>query len=238
MSAPLIGITASRTLSNANLPLSAVNEAYVNAVQRAGGLPVLIPVGLTRDNLRHLRGALGGILLSGGGDIHPRRYQKQLDPQVSGVDEARDELELELVRLAAETTWPFLAICRGLQVVNVALGGSLYTHINGQLPGALRHDLYPDLPRDMIAHQVKVLPGTLLAQIVSRETLDVNSLHHQGIERVAANLEVSAVSPDGLVEAIQLKNHPFGLGVQWHPEWLPGSPAHQAIFNAFVETAG
>ncbi len=234
----MIGITASRTISNVNLPLSAVNEAYVRAVQRAGGVPVLIPVGLTRGDLARLRDSLAGILLSGGGDIHPRRYQGTIHPRVGGVDEDRDELEIELVRLAAETKWPFLGICRGIQVINVALGGSLYTHLDGQMPGALRHDFYPDLPRDMIAHQVSVMPGTHLAKMIGGGNLEVNSLHHQGIERLAGDLEVAAVSPDGLVEAVQLKDHPFGLGVQWHPEWLPGSPTHQAIFSAFVEAAG
>ncbi len=237
MPAPLIGITASRTLSSANLPLSAVTEAYVQAVRRAGGLPVLIPVGLAREDLPRLRETLAGVLLSGGGDIHPGRYNGSFHPRVNGVDEERDELEIVLLRLAAETGWPFLGVCRGIQVINVALGGSLYADLDGLLPGALRHDLYPNHPRDLIAHPVSIQSGCLLARIVGGEELEVNSLHHQGIERLAGGLEALAFAPDGLIEAVQLKGHPFGLGVQWHPEWLPGSPAQQAIFAAFVEAA-
>jgi putative glutamine amidotransferase len=238
MPTPLIGITASRSLSTSNLVLSAVNEAYVRAIRRAGGLPVVIPVGTPPEELPRLRDSLAGILLSGGGDIDPRRYSGQPHPRIHEVEEARDELEIELVRLAVATGWPFLGICRGIQVINVALGGSLYTHLDGQLPGALRHDLYPNLPRDLIAHPVSIQSGSLLARIVAGNELEVNSLHHQGIEKPGSGLEVLATAPDGLVEAVQLKDHPFGLGVQWHPEWLPGSPAHQAIFTAFVEAAG
>lgn len=238
MPPPLIGITASRTLSNANLPLNAVNDAYIQAVQRAGGLPVLIPVGIDLGELPRLRAVLGGILLSGGGDIHPGRYGGNPHPRIQEVDEARDELEIALVRLAARTGWPFLGICRGLQVINVALGGSLHPHLDGRLPSGVRHDLYPNLPRDLIAHPVSIQAGSLLARIVDGTELAVNSLHHQGIRDLAADLESLASSPDGLVEAVQLRGHPFGLGVQWHPEWLPGSPANQAIFRTFVEAAG
>lgn len=235
MPAALIGITTSRTLSNANYSLIAAPEAYVSAVQLAGGLPVLIPVGLDGSDLARLRRSLDGILLSGGGDVHPARFGGQPHPAINGVDEQRDELEIELVRLAAETGWPFFGICRGIQIINVALGGSLYTHLSDQLPGALRHDCYPNMPRDWTAHSVSIQPGSLLAQVTAGEELAVNSLHHQGIDRLAPGLESLAVSPDGLIEAVQLKGHPFGLGVQWHPEWLPGSPAHHAIINSFVE---
>ncbi len=235
MEKPLIGITTGRTLSSANYHLIAAVDAYITAVQNAGGLPVLIPIGLTRDDLLRLRKSLDGILFTGGGDINPRLFGGQPHPAINGVDEQRDELEIELVRLAAETGWPFFGICRGAQIVNVALGGSLYTHISAQLSGAVRHDCFLNMPRDLIAHPVSIRPGCLLERAANGVELGVNSLHHQGINRVGAGLEVLAEAPDGLAEAVWLKGHPFGLGVQWHPEWLPGSPAHQAIFSAFVE---
>lgn len=237
MPAPLIGITTSRFLSSANYHLIATTEAYIKAVQRAGGIPVLIPVGLAHSDLQQLRKSLNGILLSGGGDIEPQRFNGKPHPRIHDIDESRDELELELVRLAVETDWPFFGICRGIQVINVALGGSLFTDIGAQHPSALRHDCYPNMPRDFITHQVNLQPGSMLEQAVKGVELEVNSLHHQGIDQLGCRLEVLASAPDGLVEAVWLKRHPFGLGVQWHPEWLPGSPAHQAIFSAFIEAA-
>ncbi len=236
MTAPLIGITTTRMLSSTNLSMIAMTEAYIQAVLRAGGSPVLLPVGLSRADLPRLRESLDGILLSGGGDIQPERFNGEPHPRISEVDPQRDELEIELVRLAAESGWPFLGICRGIQVINVALGGSLYTDISAQLPGTVRHDCYPNMPRDLIAHKVSVQPGSRLDTILAGSELGVNSLHHQGIERVAGGLDVFANSPDGLVEAVWLQGHLFGLGVQWHPEWLPGSTANQAIFKAFVES--
>ncbi len=235
MTIPLIGITTTRILSSTNLPMVAMTEAYIQAVLRAGGSPVLLPIGLSRADLPRLRESLDGILLSGGGDIEPERFNGKPHPRISEVDQQRDELEIELVRMAAETSWPFLGICRGIQVINVALGGSLYTDIGAHLSGALRHDCYPNMPRDLIAHKVSIVSGSRLENILSGSELGVNSLHHQGIERVAGALDVLANSPDGLVEAVWLHGHPFGLGVQWHPEWLPGSTANQAIFEAFVE---
>jgi putative glutamine amidotransferase len=235
MTSPLIGITTTRQLSNDNLPMIAMTEAYVQAVLRAGGIPVLLPIGLNHDDLSLLRKSLSGILFSGGGDIMPEIFDGKPNPRINEVIPERDELEIALVCLAAETRWPFLGICRGIQVINVALGGSLYTDIGAQLPGALRHDYYPNLSRDLIAHKVNIKPDSRLATIVSGSELGVNSLHHQGIEHVADGLEVLATSADGLVEAVWLKGHPFGLGVQWHPEWLPGSTSNQAIFRAFIE---
>jgi putative glutamine amidotransferase len=237
MAAPLIGITTSRTLSSANYRLMATTEAYVKAILNAGGIPVLLPIGLKTADLTRLRDTLDGILLSGGGDIHPSRFNGRTHPRVYDVDLNRDEMEIELVRLAADTDWPFLGICRGIQVINVALGGNLCIDIGTLLPGALRHDCFPDMPRDHLAHKVSFQPGCILENISSGSELVVNSLHHQALDRLAPELEVLATAPDGLVEAVGLKNHPFGLGVQWHPEWLPGSPANQALFHAFMEAA-
>jgi putative glutamine amidotransferase len=214
-----------------------VREAYLQAVLNAGGAPVLLPAGLPEEALSGLLSRLDGLLLTGGGDIDPARFSGALHSRVYGIDPERDETEIRLVQLAAETGKPFLGICRGIQAINVALGGSLYTHIADQLPGALKHDQTSDIPRDFLAHRVSITPGSRLAAILGGVDVAVNSLHHQGAQRVAPGLTAVALSPDGLVEAVELPGHPFGLGVQWHPECLQAYPPQRSLFQALVRAA-
>jgi putative glutamine amidotransferase len=236
MKSPLIGITTTHILQpSAPLPLSGVSEAYIRAIRRAGGTPLLIPSGLNPGEAQALRSRLDGILFTGGGDIDPAIFNGIPHEQVYGIIPERDQTELDLVRLAAESRWPFMGICRGIQVINVALGGSLYTHIEGQLPGALRHD-YSE--RSLLVHSVEVQPGTHLAQILGKTSVQTNSLHHQGVEQVAPSLVALGRSPDGLVEAVELPGNPFGLAVQWHPEWLQDIEEMRNLFDAFVRAAG
>jgi putative glutamine amidotransferase len=237
MSAPLIGITTGRMVSNKQLPIIMTVEAYVKAILLAGGVPVLVPVGAHNGHMGLLRSRLDGILLTGGGDIDPQRFDGKPHPRVYDVDMERDEIEIGLAKTAAESGWPLLAICRGIQVLNVALGGSLYTDLGTQWSGKIRHDCYPDMARDHIAHQTEVTRGSHLAKLIGGERLPVNSLHHQGIERLAPGLVATAYAPDDLIEAVEVPHHPFGLGVQWHPEWLTGSPANQALFRALVHAS-
>ena len=122
--------------------------------------------------------------------------------------------------------------------MNVALGGTLYTHIQDQMPGALKHDYYPDLPRNYLAHTVDVKAGSRLADILGEPKPQVNSLHHQGLSQIASPLVTTAFAPDGLVEAVELPEHPYAIGVQWHPEWITDQPAMQRLFRSFVEAAG
>ena len=229
----MIGVTTARSL-NSKIPVISVTQAYIQAVLRAGGQPVLLPIGLTSKDLDELLPDLDGILLTGGGDIDPQRFNGAPHPRVYDIDIDRDNLEIELVQRAAQQQIPFLGICRGIQVINVALGGTLFTHVADQLPGALRHDWYPDIPRDTLAHGVEVQPGSLLAAVTGSTALKVNSLHHQGLKDTAPALQAIAVAPDGLTEAVELPGHPFGLGVQWHPEWMPEIDTAQAIFRAFT----
>ncbi len=235
---PLIGITTGSTLSTTGAYEHTLSDKYVQAILRAGGTPVIIPAGHENGRLTGLLERLDGLLFPGGGDIAPALFNGRLHPSIYGIDENRDSLELKLVRLAAQHGLPFLGICRGAQVINVALGGSLYTHIEAQKPGAERHDYHNGFPRDKIAHVVKIRPGSLLSSVIGGTELSVNSLHHQGIETLPTNLQPVAHAADGLVEAVELRNHNFGLGVQWHPEWLVESPGNQAIFDAFVKAAG
>lgn len=236
---PVIALCASRTAPVDGAPFGAatVSEAYVEAVRAAGGLPVIVPQQVSEDHLADLFPRLDGVVFIGGGDIDPRRFQGQPHPRVYGIEPARDALEIRLVQMAAEQGKPFLGICRGLQVINVALGGTLFTDIADQLPGAQRHDWFPDIPRDYLAHSVQVAPGSRLQQILGGAEQPVNSLHHQGIQDPAPALTVSAYAPDGLAEAVELSGHPFGIGVQWHPEWLQAHEPQRRLFQALIEAA-
>jgi putative glutamine amidotransferase len=235
MNAPLIGITTSKAPRNSDgMVIATVPYTYVQAVQMAGGLPVLIPLDLPADQYPVLRERLDGLMLSGGADIDPARFNGVPHPRVYDMDPARDELELGLSCLAAESGWPLLGICRGVQVMNVALGGSLYTDLADQLPGALRHDWYPGIPRTYLAHTVRLEKGSILAANLGDGEVPVNSLHHQGIRHLAPGLRALAWAPDSVIEAVELPGHPCFLGVQWHPESLVGTPAMLNLFRAFI----
>jgi putative glutamine amidotransferase len=198
---------------------------------------LIIPTTLSPDQLEETLERLDGLVLIGGPDIDPQIFNGQGHPRVYGIDAQRDTLDLSLVRLAAAKRKPFLGICRGIQAINVALGGTLFTDIADQMAQPLRHDWYPDVPRDHLAHAVAVKPDSHLAKILGGSQFEVNSLHHQGLEQIAPALTVSAHSPDGLVEAVELQGHPFGIGVQWHPECLQQYAPQRAIFSALVEAA-
>lgn len=234
MPTPLIGLTSFRSLNRSGLTLLAATEQYIQAVSQAGGAPLLIPLGLPDDQLQHIFERLDALLFTGGGDIHPRRFERPLDTYCADVDEDRDRVEISLLQQAARRGLPFLGICRGFQVANVALGGDLYTDILAQHPGAQRHDYYPDIPRDYLAHSVSITPGSRLHQIIGAAEAQVNSLHHQGARRIAPELQPVAFAPDGLVEAVELPDHPFGLAVQWHPEWLQDHYPMRRLFHALV----
>lgn len=234
---PIIGITTSRTASKTPLPLHAANEAYIRSVRNAGGLPLLIPVTHAEGDADQLLARLDGLLLSGGGDMDPALFNGEPSPKVYDIDAERDTIELALARRAAEAGVPFLGICRGCQVINVAFGGTLYTDIVDQKEGALKHDYFPDYPREYLAHAVRIDPDSQLAGILGTMQPQVNSLHHQGIRQVAGNLTPTAAAPDGIVEALELTGHPFGLAVQWHPEWLQHLAEMRALFQALVQAA-
>ena len=236
MKTPLIGVTAFQEQTKSEFPLVSLSQSYLRAVRAGGGLPVLVPPGLQPVEMDALFPRLDGILLTGGSDLDPALFGGIPHAEVYDIDPERDLLELTLARAAASAGKPFLGICRGIQAINVALGGTLFTHIPDQLPGALKHDYYPDIPRNTLAHAVRLEAGTRLAGILGEQT-QVNSLHHQGIEKTAPPLKAIGWAPDGLVEAVELPGHPFGLGVQWHPEWLQEHAPMRAIFRAFIEAA-
>ena len=173
-------------------------------------------------------------LLTGGGDVDPVRYGEALLPCCGEISAIRDGMEYPLCREALSRRMPILAICRGIQLLSCVLGGTLYQDLDEQFGKTLKHPQY-DRPGDPV-HEVDVKPDTLLSSIVGAGSLGVNSRHHQGIRDLGEGLRVNALSPDGLIEGVELPASPFVLGVQWHPETLsPRFPAQQKIFHAFVK---
>ena len=215
-------------------------QPYVDAVQEAGGVPRLIPPGQDGEALEALASRMDGLLLAGGGDVDPSLYGQAPHPALGRVDRARDDLELALACLALRRGLPILGICRGIQVLNVATGGTLYQDLPSERPGSLHHGCFqPQFPADHIAHEVTLKPESLLARTMGREALPVNSRHHQGVDRLGEGWRAVAHAPDGLVEAMEAPGHPFALGVQWHPENLIGLPEHGLrLFAAFVRACG
>jgi putative glutamine amidotransferase len=234
---PLIGITTNQSTNMYNQPTIMLMQSYVNAVMQAGGVPVLIPSLIAEDGWEAAYSHLDGILLSGGGDISLDYFRGDPHPRIDDVDAKRDAIELKFIQSAASDGKPFLGICRGCQMVNVALGGTLFTHIPDQIPNALDHD-YPGNKRRVLVHEVKIEEGTRIAEIYGEPIIQVNSLHHQGLKDIAPVLRAAGRSPDGLVEAVEIPDHPFGLAVQWHPEWLTDQETTRNLFRTFVIAAG
>lgn len=236
---PLIGITVHRRDSDVGKQdLFGLMPQYVEAVRHNGGLPVMIPLGLDDDELQDLFNRLDGFVISGGGDMQPDLCGAELHPSIYGIDPDRDKIEINLVRWAVSQEKPFLGICRGAQVMNAALGGTLYGDIAAQAPNnPLKHNWFPGFPRNMLAHPIAIGEDTHLARIMGAPIMEVNSLHHQAIKEAAPTVEVAAHAPDGLIEAIEVPGHKFALGVQWHPEWLQDQPAMRALFVELVKAA-
>ncbi len=232
---PLIGLTCSLLKNKSGTLVCQVGRAYINAVKKAGGIPLVIPADLNRAELKTLVTSLDGILFTGGGDIDPKNYNGSFHPNVYGISPERDTLEFSLVQLTLAANKPLLAICRGIQVLNVAFGGDLYTHIQDQFPNSLKHDWFPEYPRDKLAHTVRLTPGSKLYNIFKMDEIRVNSLHHQGIKEIGTGLKATAFAPDGLVEGLEVDGTLFALGVQWHPECLPNNQKMVDLFKAFVD---
>jgi putative glutamine amidotransferase len=234
---PLIGITTRNGKDGDGHPLTALQHSYINAIAQAGGLPILIPEILSEEDFLDLYSHLKGILFSGGGDVSLKYFNGSDHPRIGEVDELRDTTEITLMRAAVNDGKPILGICRGAQVMNIALGGTLYTHIYDQLKGALDH-AYPGDLRRALVHPVNVDETTRSAEIFGETLLNVNSLHHQGLKDIAPGLNVAGHAPDGLVEIIEIPDHPYAVAVQWHPEWLTDQPAMQRLFKSFVDASG
>jgi putative glutamine amidotransferase len=217
-------------------------QTYRDAVAAAGGEPVLVgPVERTR--VPALLMEFDGLLIPGGTDVDPAAYGGRPHPTVDQAHPDRDALELDAARFAKRSGLPMLAICRGMQVVNVALGGTLFEDIPDQYepPNGLklRHVQTPDFSRKVTTHDVDVKAGSRLSRIAGSAAIATNSMHHQAVRRIAYDLEPVAQARDGIVEALELRGeHPFFMAVQWHPEELFGTDEpSRRLFSSFVEAA-
>jgi len=240
MSRPLIGITGYTDQSvRPNGPgLFAVAQPYVLAVEQEGGAAVIIPPHVDLPALRVIFDHLDGLLLSGGGDIHPTYYGEDASRLLWHVDERRDRTELTLARWALADELPMLAICRGHQVLNVAAGGTLVQDIPTFFPEALTHTIVAAHPKSTIAHTVEALPDSRLAALIGDGPIGVNSAHHQAVKEVGAALIITARAPDGIIEGLEAPEHPFCLSVQWHPEVMVGDyPMMRRLFAGLTEAA-
>jgi putative glutamine amidotransferase len=237
VSQPLIGVSTSITVGE--YPERAyVNSAYLRAVEQAGGIPVLLPPQLSAAARETLWRRLDALVLTGGGDIEPTRFGESAHPSTTLVSTDRDGLELELVDRALRDDVPLFGICRGLQVLNVALGGTLHQHVPDTVGDAVQHSQKEK--RDVATHPVKLLTeGTRLGEIIASPELAVNSFHHQALRTLGRGLREVAWAPDQVIEAIEHEDRRrFVVAVQWHPEDLVAHhAAARALFTAVVDAA-
>jgi putative glutamine amidotransferase len=218
--------------------MHSVGVTYVRAIQQAGGTPLIIPPLMQDDDWQGLLAHLDGLLFSGGEDISPDRYGQKVEPWTGGVDEDRDYAELGLLRAWLPLGKPLLAICRGHQVFNVALGGTLVQDITTQFPDALDHAYTPARPMEQDVHTVDMIEGSHLAQILGGTRFAVNSAHHQAVIEPGRDVSIVARASDGIVEATEITAHPFCISVQWHPEaMVKASESMRPLFATFVGAA-
>jgi putative glutamine amidotransferase len=237
MSRPRIGVTGV-TRERQGMEITGVNAAYVRAVIAGGGLPVIITPELEPGCAVELFGECDGLLLTGGEDVEPARYGAAPHAKLGDVSPSRDLNELALIAEARARDLPILGICRGIQILNVACGGTLHQDLPTQRPGAVNHE--PGGARDTVAHPLTLEPQSRLAKIFGQDQITANSIHHQGIDSLGEGLIATAHAPDGLVEGIESHNpKEWLIGVQWHPEELALHPhaADLKLFTALVAAA-
>lgn len=237
MTRPRIGITAVTRERNGQL-IAGVNAVYVDAVLAAGGLPVLLLPECSTDEVIELFGECDALLLTGGEDVEPARYGAKPHPDTGAADPRRDANELALIADACARDLPILGICRGIQICNVAFGGTLVQHLPAERPSAINHD--PAGKRDATAHDVHIVAGSHLHRILGTTTLSANSFHHQAADRPGTGLIVTASAPDGLIEGMESADpENWIVLVQWHPEELALKPEAPdlKLFTALIQAA-
>jgi len=232
MSKPLIGIGSDVAQKQGERDRAFVFTTYVDALRRAGAIPVLVPP--QPENAAEVIDDLDGLLLAGGDDCDPVAYGEEPHPTVEPMDPRRQTNDLSLARAARERRIPTLGICLGVQVMNVAAGGTLIQDIASSVDTEIDH---ASEPSDRHRHEVLIESNTHLAGILGARELNVNSSHHQAIGKVADGLRVTAHAPDGIVEGLEDPAHPFYLGVQWHPEDMMEEDSASTLFGAFVDAA-
>ncbi|MFZ1771772.1 MAG: gamma-glutamyl-gamma-aminobutyrate hydrolase family protein [Caldilinea sp.] len=237
---PLIGVTMGREKSQRffGLNLFIMNQTYVRTLEQLGALPVMIPLHMTAASLRGIFERLDGLFLPGGEDIDPANYGAERHDLLGATDKERDRTELLLTHWAVEMGMPVLGVCRGAQMINVACGGSLYQDILSERPDLAKHDYFPpSFERFRISHPIDIAADSRLAHAMG-QVHEVNSMHHQGLDRIGFGLRVVARADDGLPEAVEAPVLPYIVGVQWHPEELAKTDQMSAnLFYDFVRAA-
>jgi putative glutamine amidotransferase len=233
--APIVAVTAT-TREDEDSRRVRISASYIDAIESAGLIPLVVPPLANAEVASAILDAVDGLLLTGGEDVNPSRYGEKPHPKLKSVNDRRDSTEIALIHEAKRRRIPVLAICRGIQVLNVALGGTLIQDIGAQSKGALDHD--DGSPRKSRTHGLVVEPSSLTASALGATDLTVNSLHHQSVKDVSPELKITARSPDGIIEGLETKDSDWWvLAVQWHPEEMTDSPEpwDRGLFHAFAE---
>jgi putative glutamine amidotransferase len=245
---PIVGVPTQTLQSIGGVPADippswVMSQRYIQTLTAAGALPWMIPLVTDEETLRGIYESLDGVFLPGGADIDPVSYGTTPHPACDKTDRDRDRVELTLGKWALADGKPVLGVCRGMQLINVANGGTLYQDLASQFPGGIKHDYFPfggqHHSRDFLAHEVQIAAGSRLARLFGAGSIKVNSMHHQGVRTVGAGLVSTAHAPDGLVEALEGEGQNYLVAVQWHPEALTErDPSMRRLFAEFVEAAG
>jgi putative glutamine amidotransferase len=242
---PVVGIPTQTLQSLGGIsesipPSWVMSQRYIVTLTNAGAIPWMIPL-VDEDTLRGVYEELDAVFLPGGADIDPHTYGKPPHPLCDKTDRERDRVEVSLAKWALDENKPVLGVCRGMQLINIAAGGTLYQDLATEKPNSIKHDYFPfgtqNFSRDYLAHEVTVSEGTRLAEVVGAGSVRVNSMHHQGIRELGSGLVATAEAPDGLIEALEGDNDDsFLVAVQWHPEALTDNDARtRKLFTDFIE---
>ncbi len=225
---PLIGLTT-RGLNNENKECLAIE--YIQCVRSAGGIPVLLPAG--EKNVDSILEHLDGVILTGGTDVHPDRYRGSIHPQLSEINPGRDESDFRIAETVLKQDIPVLGICRGMQVLNVCLGGTLYQHLPESFGQTVAHQIST---QKATGHSVKIIKGSRLHNIVSNRDMEIVSWHHQAVDEIPQEFTITAWAADGVVEAVEMKSHRWLVAVQWHPELSAGRDIRQQkLFDELIK---
>ena len=244
MRRPVIGI-ATQTLPGVpgeRQPCWLMGRSYVEELRKVGGVPWVIPL-IPHDEgtLGEIFSRLDGVFITGGVDVDPTRYGESKSPLCGTIDPDRDAVELMLLKHAMERNLPVLAVCRGIQILNVMGGGTLYQDVSAMVPAALKHDYFPtpEQPsRKYLAHDITVKSGSKLGRILGDGVVPVNSMHHQAIKDLAPGLAPTAFAPDGIIEGVEGTGDQYVIAVQWHPEELTDTqPGMKRLFTTFIDAA-
>lgn len=231
---PIIGLTVSGERKGQS-EYNSLNCTYINAILEAGGVPLLIPMIADRDILARYINIVDGIIFTGGGDISPLYYGENPIKELGEVDERRDSYEMALFMEAYPTNMPILGICRGCQLINVALGGTLYQDINSQIEGSYGH-MSKNSATDQVYHMIRIEKESKLYDIFGNDTIAVNSYHHQSVKDLGDGLKATAYSYDGIIEAFESIKKDYIIGVQWHPEaMVPKRALFTKLFEDFIK---